>query len=464
MSDLTVKKIIEICSGILYCGSEDVVCTSYNKDTRIIKENDTYIGIKGENFDGNSLYKEAFSKGANCCILENDYLNKEKIEKLDKPIILVDNSKEALRKIASYIRENSDAIFIGVTGSVGKTSTRDMIYSVVKKQYKSLKTEGNYNNDIGLPLTIMRIKDENCAVIEMGMNNLGEIEYLSNITRPNISVITNVGTAHIGNLGSRENILKAKLEIKSGMDEKGILIINNDNDLLHEYYLKNKENVLTVGISNESDVMAYDINYTSTSSSFKIKYKNNTYDCNCPVNGEAYIYNSLVAFAVGMLTNVDIEKILDGISDFKLTENRLELIKTKNGINILNDCYNASVDSMKSSLEILKNSVGKRKIAVLGDMLELGEFSEKLHKEVGKFVVNNNVDLLITVGEYAKYIAEGAKESKMNEESIFSFDTKEEAIEYLNKILEESDIVLIKASHGMKLDLIVNSLLNNYDK
>ena len=460
MSDLTVKKIIEICSGKLYCGSEDIVCKSYNKDTRIIKENDTYIGIKGENFDGNSLYKEAFSKGANCCILESDYLNKEQIEKMDKPIIIVDNSKEALRKIASFIRENSDAIFIGVTGSVGKTSTRDMIYSVVKEQYKSLKTEGNYNNDIGLPLTIMRLKDENCAVIEMGMNNLGEIEYLSNITRPNISVITNVGTAHIGNLGSRENILKAKLEIKSGMNENGILIINNDNDLLHEYYLKNKENILTVGINNESDVMAYDIKYTNQLSNFKIKYKDNSYDCECPVNGEAYIYNSLVAFAVGILTNVSIDKILNGISNFKLTENRLELIKTKNNINILNDCYNASVDSMKSSLEILKNSIGKRKIAVLGDMLELGEFSEKLHEEVGKFVVNNKIDILVTVGKCAKYIASSAKENKMNEKNIYSCDTKEEAINYLNNILEKDDIVLIKASHGMKLDAIVEALKN----
>lgn len=456
--NLTVKKIVDLCNAKLYCGNDDIVCKSFTKDTRTLKNGDTYIGIKGENFDGNNLYEEAFMKGANCCILEEKYFVVDENNEYKNPIILVEDSIVALKKIALYIRDNSKAIFIGVTGSVGKTSTRDMIYSVVSRKYKSLKTEGNYNNNIGLPLTIMRLKDEECAVIEMGMNNLLEIDYLSRITKPHIAVITNVGTAHIGNLGSRENILKAKLEITSGLDENGTLIINNDNDLLHGYYLKNKEHILTVGIDNESDVMAKDIVITDSYSKFKIVYNNNEYQAKCPVASKEFIYNSLVAFSVGVLTKIKIEQIISGINDFKLTKNRLEFIKSKSGINIINDCYNASVDSMKSSLQILKNSSFKRKVAVLGSMLELGEFSKKLHEEVGKSVVENNIDILITVNEDAKYIANKAIEEKMNPKNVYSFENNSEAIEQLKKILNNEDCVLVKASNGLKFSEIVEAL------
>ena len=458
-NDLTVKQIVDICDGKLYCGDENIICKTYNKDTRIINEGDVYIGIKGENFDGNTLYKEAFSKGASVCILEEYSFFEDKEYTYDKPIILVKNAKLALKKIASYIRNNSDALFIGVTGSVGKTSTRDMIYSVVSKHYKSLKTEGNFNNDIGLPLTIMRLKDEECAVIEMGMNNLGEIDYLTNITKPNIAVITNVGTAHIGNLGSRENILKAKLEIKNGLVDNGTLIINNDNDLLHDYYLENKENVFTIGIDNKSDIVACDIKMFSDHSEFKIVYKDEEYEVTCPVSGIAFVYNSLVAFAVGVLTNMPINEIIEGIKDFSLTKNRLEIIEIENNIHVINDSYNASVDSMKSSLQILKNSKGKRKIAVLGSMLELGDFSKELHEEVGKSVVENNIDILITVGLDAKYIAQKAKEN-MNENNIYSFDNNSDAINKLHDILQNDDVVLVKASNGLKFIEIVNELKN----
>ena len=209
---LTINKLAEIINGKIYSGDKDIICSSFSKDTRTINKGEVYIGIKGENFDGNTLYEDAFNKGAICSILEESSFDFK--ENINKPIILVDNSIDALKKLGEYCRNNSDATFIAVTGSVGKTSTRDMIYSVVSKKYKSLKTLGNYNNNIGLPLTLTRLTDEKCAVIEMGMNNLGEIDYLSKITKPNIAVITNVTTAHIGNLGSRDNILKAKLEIK----------------------------------------------------------------------------------------------------------------------------------------------------------------------------------------------------------------------------------------------------------
>lgn len=460
---LSVKKITQICNGRLYCGNENIVCSNFVKDTRIINDGDTYIGIKGANFNGNDFYIDALKKNANCVIIEEDSFKIDNDFNYDKPIILVKNSIIALKNIAEYIRNNSHAKFIGVTGSVGKTSTRDMIYSVLNNEFKTLKTEGNFNNNIGLPLTIMRLTDEKMAVIEMGMNHLGEIEYLSNITKPHIAVITNVGTAHIGELGSRENILKAKLEITSGMDSDGILVINNDNDLLHEYYLKNKKNIITIGIDNTSDFMATDIKLEANYSTFNINYNNRKYEVYCSVPGKAFIYNSLVAFAVATLLGIKPEKIVTGIKNFELTKNRMEIIDLKNKIKIINGVYNASVDSMKANLEILKNQDGKRKIAVLGSMLELGKFSRQLHEEVGETVFNNNIDILITVGEEAKMIAKKAFEMGMNKENIYVLDTNSKAINILKELIKHEDTILFKASNSLNFKEIIDNIIPYID-
>ena len=454
--NLTVKQIVKICKATLYCGDEDVVCSTFNIDTRNIKSGETYFGIKGNNFDGNELYKEAFLKGANCCIIEKKSFKIDDDYIYDKPIILVTKTKSALRQLAKYVRGKSDALFIGITGSVGKTSTKDMIYSVVSQKYKALKTEANYNNDIGLPLTIMRLQDEKCAIIEMGMNNFKEIDYLTNITLPHIAVITNIGTAHIGNLGSRENILRAKLEIKNGLVDGGLLVINNDNDLLHDYYLHNKNNIFTIGINNKSDVMATDIVINNDNAIFNVLYNEHKYEVKCPIPNTAFIYNSLVAFMVGILSNVPIDKIIKGINSFHLTKNRIEIIKKKDNITIINDSYNASVDSMKSGLQLLNSYKNTRKIAVLGSMFELGKYSKILHEEVGKYVIDNEVDLLITIGEDAKYIANIAK--KELKDRVFSFDNNKEAIDEIKKMIKPNDTILIKASNGMKFIEIVNEL------
>ncbi len=459
--ELSVKKILEICHGNLYCGSDAVICSNYVKDTRTLNVGDTYIGFKGDNFNGNYFYIEAFNKGANCVIIEKKYFKIDKNFNYDKPVILIEDSLKAIRDIAIYIRTNSKTYFVGITGSVGKTSTRDMIYSVLKEEFSTLKTDSNANNQIGLPLTLMRLKNEQIAVIEMGMNHLGEIEYLSNITKPHISVITNVGTAHIGELGSRENILKAKLEIKNGMPKDGKLVINNDNDLLHEYYLKNNKNIITIGIDNNSDFMATDIEIYSNYSTFNIKYLEKKYPIYCPIPGKAFIYNSLVAFAVATLLNVNPKKIILGIKNFELTKNRLEIIDLKNEIKIINGAYNASVDSMKSNLEVLKNQVGMRKIAVLGSMLELGEFARKLHEEVGSAVVDNRIDVLITVGSLAHSISSKAISLGMNKKYVYMVNNNAKAIELLKNIITSGDTILFKASNSLKFQKIVDAI-NSY--
>lgn len=413
--DLIIGDILKCINGKLIIGNKEKRCINFSKDTRTIKKGDTYIGIRGEKFDGNLFWKEAFEKGAETVIINQIPITKQEQEKYDsqnKNIIQVKDTITSLAQIATHKREmyKDKLKVIGVTGSVGKTSTKDIIANVVSQKYKTLKTEGNNNNNIGLPLTILRLKDEEVAVIEMGMNHLGEIDYLTNIAKPDISVITNIGTSHIGNLGSRENILKAKLEILNGMKKK-ILIINNDNDLLNKWNSQKDINIktYTYGIKNESEIQAENIELDENSSKFTCKSKTETIDITVPVGGEHFILNALCATAVGKQLNINNEQIKRGIENFKLTAKRMEIHNLKNNITIINDSYNASCESMKASILSLKNMKAKRRIAVLGDMFELGEFSEKLHKEVGSEIYKNNIDKLYLIGENARYIAEEAE-------------------------------------------------------
>lgn len=440
MKEMFIKDIIKLIDGNIICG-EDTSLDSFCINSKDIKENDVFVGIKGETIDGSKFYLDALNSGAKGAIITKGFCT-EKIN--DKFIIEVEDTTKALQQIARYKRELLSIPVIGITGSVGKTSTKDMISSVIETKYKVCKTKGNLNNHLGVPLTILSLKDEEVLVVEMGMNHLGEISVLSNIAKPTISVITNVGTAHIGNLGSRENILKAKLEILDGMDDKK-LIINNDNDMLHSWYLNNKENVITIGINNDSDYMAKNIEYK----------KETTFDYNdnnivVKIGGEAFVYNALMGIAVGTLLDIDINDIKRGISNLQLTNNRLEVIE-KNGYRIINDCYNANFDSMKEGLHNLSKYDG-RKIAVLGDMLELGDYSKELHENVGKEVNNSNIDILVTVGEEAKNIDKKANNEK------YHFDNNTDAINFLKKVVKENDNILVKASNGMKFIEIVNAL------
>ena len=451
MHNLYVKDIIEKCNGKLIIGNENTILDNFNKDTRVLNKDDIYVGIKGENFEGSNLYKDAFEKGAKGCIINNIDLDLGYLKSLeDKFLIVVDDTIKCLQELATYKRSLYDIPVIGVTGSVGKTSTKDIIASVLSKKFKVCKTIGNYNNHIGVPLTILSLKDEDCLVVEMGMNNLGEISVLSKIAKPTVSVITNVGTAHIGLLGSRENILKAKLEILEGMDNNGILVINNDNDLLHKYYLENKDkNIKTFGIINESDFYANEIKLNELSSTYK--YLDNLINVSVP--GEVFVLNSLCALLIGNLFNISIEDIKDGINNFELTKRRMQIEKYK-GMTIINDCYNANLDSMKSSVKYLGSLNNTRKIAILGDMLELGSYSENLHRELGRFINENNIDVVITVGEFSKYINE---ELKIKENS-YNYTNNEDALEKIKNIIKEGDTILIKSSLGMKFIEIYNGI------
>ena len=459
MKNLQVRDIIEQCNGKLIIGNVNIECVDFCTDTRKIKKDDTYVGLKGEKFNGSEFYKTALELGAKVCILQDVTIDEKTLKKYnDRAIILVQDTLKALQSIAKYKRSLYNIPVIAITGSVGKTSTKDIIASVVSTKYKTLKTEGNFNNHIGVPLTILRLKDEEAMVVEMGMSNLGEISLLTNIAKPTTAVITNVGTAHIGNLGSRENILKAKLEILEGLAENGTLIINNDNDMLHMWNEKNKKyKVMDFGIKNKSDIMPENIELQANESKYDVKINDKYYDVIVPVGGEPFIYNSLCAICVGETLNIETENIISGIKKFELTKNRMEVSKV-GSITIINDCYNANFDSMKAGIENLSKMKANRKIAILGDMLELGEFSEKLHKAVGEGVAKNKIDILITVGTEAKNIAKEAENCGMKKDKIFEFNSNNDVVNFVINNRKDEDCILIKASNGMHFIEIVNEL------
>ena len=463
MNKIFVKDVINLCKGKIIFGKEDETVEDIVRDTREVKKGDTYIGFKGEKNDGNLMYEQALKNGAKVCILQKSSIeNLIDIEKIKKEynnctIILVEDTTKTLQQIATLKRNMYNIPVVGITGSVGKTSTKDIIASVMSKKFNVLKTLGNYNNQIGLPLTILRLKDENAMVIEMGMNQLREISNLTKIAKPTVAVITNVGTAHIGNLGSRENILKAKLEILEGLEENGILVINNDNDMLNKWNRENKNKsfkVITFGMENKSNIMPYDVQLSENGSTYKIDIEGKTYNVNISVGGNHFVLNSLCAIAIGRIFNIKMEDILDGIANFELTKRRMQVEKNKQGITIINDCYNANYDSMKAGIEYLAKINAKNKIAVLGDMLELGNFAKELHERVGKEVAKNNIDVLITVGDLSKYIASEAKRMGLSDKNIFCYKTNKEAIKKIKEISKEGDAILLKASNGLNFQEI----------
>lgn len=444
---ININTILELCHGSYLGDDYNIPCIHFSSDTRTINKGDIYVGIKGDTFNGNNFYQDAFSKGAALCILDDDTLIDSSYQQAN--IILVSNTIEAIQKIATYKREQYDIPVIAVTGSVGKTSVKDMIYAVLSKKYNVHYNRGNKNNHIGLPFTILELADHDAMIVEMGMNHFGEIHTLTNIAKPTIGVITNIGTAHIGNLGSRENILKAKLEILDGMPN-GTLIINNDNDLLHTVKY---DKLITTGIHNQSDYMAKDITIDTFSSTFSIDDNYLT----LPIGSEAFINNALLAYATGIKLGVPIQDIEDALENLKLTPHRLEVIKHPN-YTLIDDTYNASLDSVKNATELLNRVKDHRRVFIFADILELDAYGENIHTEIGQIMLDNNIDLLITVGNLSKYTHEVFKSQNNN---THHFDNNQQLLTNIKSLINNDDLILIKGSHSMNLIEVVNYLKNN---
>ncbi len=454
-NEFDAEVIKKICNGIIKSDGNKCIVTKFCNDTRELNVGDMFISIKPEKGDGIQYIIDAFKKGASGCITEYD-LSKEITEKYeDKVIIQVADVIKAVQDLATYKRNLYDIPVVGITGSVGKTTTKEMIAKVLEKKYKTAKSKSSYNNDIGVPLTILDWEDDiEVAIVEMGMNHLGEISRLTKIAQPTIATIINVGTAHIGLLGSRENILKAKLEILEGLKNGGKIVINNDNDMLHNANL-NEYNKITFGIENESMYMAKNIKINEKNTEYNIMLKDKIYKITVPGVGEHYVLNSLCAIAIGDLLSVEKKDMIDAIYEFQNIGKRNEIKKINNVI-LINDYFNANCDSMKAGLETLYKTEAKRKVAILGDMLELGEYSEELHRKVGKEVAKNKIDVLITVGNCAKFIAKEAESLGVKE--VYSFENNKDCISALRKIIKANDAILIKASKCMWFGEIAKSI------
>lgn len=465
MKKLCVNDILKRVNGTVLCGLCDAEFAGACIDSRIVQSDEAYFALKGERTDGTLYCCDAIKNGAKVCFVESNIFSDEDLNKFAKSatIVLVPNVEDALVEIAKVKRSLYDIPVVAITGSVGKTSTKDVIAEVMAQKFNVQKTQGNKNNRLGVPLTIMSLRNHDALVIEMGMNHLGEIHELTNIAKPTLSVISNIGTSHIGNLGSRENILKAKLEILDGMTNKKV-IINNDNDMLHKWNLEDETaEKITFGVHGKSKYVASKIKMTEKSNEFCVELNSNEYEFTTQKPGEVFILNALSAIAVGMEYDIPIDKMQKAIANAEITKNRLDIEKV-NDILLIKDYYNASFESIKPSLEYLANLDRGRKIAVLGDIKEVGSFSKEIHEKVGKEVAKNKIDMLVTVGEEAKNIAKMAVEEGMNAKNVYSCDLNEQAIKILNNMLVQGDTVLLKASNSMKFGEIYDGISNYISK
>lgn len=453
MQKMTIRDIIKATGGELINGDDDVEISEITTDSRKANSGVLFIPLVGEKFDGHEFIKAAFDMGASAVLThkDTDLL-------IGKTIIKVKDTFKALGDIAAYYKRKYNVPTVAVTGSVGKTTTKDMLYAALNEKYNTLKTPNNFNNEIGVPITIFMLeKEHECAVIEMGMNHFGEIERLAEMGQPNVAVITNIGMSHIENLGSQEGIFKAKMEIVKNFTKDNTLIVNGDDKFLSTTKEMGDYKVVYYGIENpENDVFAKDIiNKGLKGIEFTAVVDGREYSVNVTQPGRHNVYNALAAICVGREFNVSVEDSIKGIAECEYTSQRLE-VEELNGMQIINDCYNASPDSIRAALGVLKLATMPRKIAILGDVLEMGDYAREAHYNLGKSVVDNKIDLLITAGENAAYIAEGAKDNGM--ENVVIFSKTLDICNYIKDILHEGDAVLIKASHGMHFEDIYNSI------
>lgn len=450
--ELTVKQIVEAVGGTwLNPSAVSLKITAITTDSRALVKDSLFIPLRGDRFDGHSFIPHLFDAGVTATLTM--------IEEVVDPrlaTIYVADTRKALLDLGNYYRKLFDVPVIGVTGSVGKTSTKEIIAAVLSGKFKVHKTEGNFNNEIGLPLTLFKLEQKHeVAVIEMGMNHFGEIHNLSVCAEPDMAIITNIGTSHIENLGSREGILQAKLEIRDGLKVDGKLIVCGDNDLLGA--LEDNEQTIFYGFDEKMPYRAIDIICDKDCTHARVISPIRTYDLTIYALGEHMIYNTLAAVAVAEQFGLTEEEIKQGLLSYEGIKGRMHIETYDNGITTMDDTYNASTDSMKASLKVLKDykSVG-RKIAVLGDMLEMGDFAVELHQEVGEVAALLELDLICSVGTLARYIDEGCRKHKGTK--CIYYKTKEEWMQEASKWLQRGDIILFKASRGMHFEEMLEAV------
>ncbi|GIP41985.1 UDP-N-acetylmuramoyl-tripeptide--D-alanyl-D-alanine ligase [Paenibacillus sp. J45TS6] len=457
----TLEQIAHMCSGTLVRESDrETLIEGVYTDSRKPSAGQLFVPLTGEHFDGHEYASSCLASGAAGTLWQRDHGDAP-----EGAVILVDDTLTALQEIAAAYLKESGASVVAITGSNGKTTTKDMVYSLLSTTFKVHKTQGNFNNHIGLPLTILSMpEDAEIAILEMGMSGRQEIERLTQIACPDVAVITNIGEAHLLQLGSREEIARAKLEIMAGLKNGGLLIYNGDDPLADRvlaepatkkpmefkrftFGMNATNDDFPTGMMNHPEGMVF----TSVRSGEEA--------LSIPLIGAHNVVNALAALAVARHYGVSYENMKKGLSEIKLTGMRIEVLKGTSGITVLNDAYNASPTAMKAAIDALAGLSGySRKAAVLGDMLELGPRQEELHEEIGQYLTPDKLDLVFTYGPLSSYIAKGARQH-MPAEAVFAFEDKDALISHLKDRMSSKDVVLVKASRGMKLEDVANALI-----
>ena len=455
MKELTLKQIADWCGGKVSARFEHLRVSRMQSDSRKVRSGDLFVALKGAKADGHDFAETAINHGAVAALVSRPIS-----EKL--PSIEVEDTLRAYGDIAAGYRKLTGVKVVGITGSVGKTTTKEMTASILEAVYHTAKTEGNHNNNLGLPMTIMDMPENTeVAVLEMGMNHSGEMEYLSSIARPDLAIITNIGTMHIEHLGTREGILQAKLEIMRGMPEDGAGVFNGDEPLLWNIRAIGKHKKYYYGIENHAcDVTATDIVELDDGVRFVVHGFGQQFELFVPMLGRHAVYNALAATTVGLLLGVKPEQIQARFSSFHNTGMR-QKIYVKNGVTIIEDCYNAGPESTEAALDVLAGiKTDGRRIAVLGDMLELGNRSAAEHYRIGRLAVGK-ADLLLTYGEHSVRTLTGAITGGMNPKNTDHFDTHEDMAHMLKMRVSEGDVVLFKGSRGMRMEKVLQLFLDD---
>ncbi|OSA97994.1 UNVERIFIED_ORG: UDP-N-acetylmuramoyl-tripeptide--D-alanyl-D-alanine ligase [Clostridium botulinum] len=449
--DLTLNEVLKAIDGELLIKNNEGSFEKISTDTRKIDKNSLFIALKGNNFNGNNYVVEAIKAGATVAIIDEVNFKLEELN--DKgTVIKVNDAKIALGALAKYYREKLGIKVVGITGSTGKTSTKDLVAAFLSGKYSVFKTKGNFNNEIGLPLMIFELDSSyDIAVLEMGTNNFDEIHRLTNIARPDMAIITNVGVSHIEYLKTRENILKEKFSITDFFKENNTLVINYENDMLQKVNEDHEFKIEKIGYDKKYDLYAENIELTEESTSFDAVNSNGErHRFKLNMVGEHNILNALLGIRISENFGITFEEMELGLNNFEATSMRLEFIK-KNNFTIINDCYNASPDSMKSALSVLKAYSGSRKIAVLGDMGELGDHAKSSHEIVGKEAIGK-ADIILTTGEFRDNYKSGFGKGAV------SFNCKEDLQNYLCNLIKDGDVILVKASRSAKFEDIVKKI------
>lgn len=461
MDALLVNEVVSAISGTLRRGQSDCMINGISTDTRSITAGSLFFALKGENSDGHQYIQAAMKAGASGVVVSDANMVPDDIEGV---FIQASDTLVALGDLAAYYRSKFDVKVIGITGSVGKTMTREMTASILGQKFSVLKNEMNYNNEIGVPLALFMLeRNHEAVVIEMAMRGVGEIQRLAQIAKPSIGVITNIGMSHIERLGSRESIALAKAELLGELPSDGIAVLNADDDFFLTLKSKFQGKTISFGLSDGADITALDAELDENGFySFRLVTPNGETDVKLPVMGQHSMLNALGASAAAYALGVDIDSMRAGLESFTQPSMRMEFTVTESGYGVLNDCYNASPASVSAALQTLNAICGyTRKIAVLGDMLELGDFAGKAHYDIGVMLKSSGIDILVTVGELSEATAAGALTSGFSPDSIYRCADSEEAASLINTLILPGDAVLVKGSRGIKMEKIVRVLLDD---